>query len=495
LRPRFLFVGVLSAGAILLALPSAVVGAPTLPRLDVPRDLKVVSYFRTDAGWTEMWTDWQPDKIDADLTRAASLNANTVRVIVQPDLFGYPHPAAKYRARLAEFISLAAAHGLHVQLTLFDWWYGWEDVDGSKTWATELLAPYVEDPRIAFVELRNEILPNQATLPWASVMIPFLQGFLRDIPVTISVAGPDPPSRLRVLANGLGHIQPDFWDIHDFSGDGGVTYDLIRRAQRIARTTPVWIGEAGYPTTTIVSGCGGVPLTPSAQEAAQQHFFSVVSWATRATGSPDAGVWVLDDMVPKAVPDRPVVDTNPELHFGLFRLDGSAKPAADTVRAVFSGAEPDVFNAGFEDAVTSASGTAVPAEWSLTGNADFAQDTSVAAEGKASVRITPRHASRAASVSIVPPPAAVSGGTHVTVGALARRAAPGGSVFVVVEWMSREHRVVGRSASKPSTAAVGKWGELRLSSTAPRDAVYGRIDLVVRGATSPVWFDRVSFSR
>jgi hypothetical protein len=200
-------------------------------------------------------------------------------------------------------------------------------------------------------------------------------------------------------------------------------------------------------------------------------------------------------MVPKAVPDRPVAETNPELHFGLFRLDGSAKPAADTVRAVFSGAEPTDFNAGFEDAVTTTSGETVPAEWSLTGNADFAQDTSVAAEGKASVRITPRRVSRAASVSIVPPAAAVSGGAHVTVGALARRASADGSVFVVVEWMNREHRVVGRSASKPSTAAVGTWGELRLSSTAPRSAVYGRIDLVARGTTSPVWFDRVSFSR
>jgi len=493
-RPRTLLVGLLSAGAI-LALPAGVVASPTLQRLDVPRDLKVVSYYRTDAGWTEMWTDWRPDRVDADLARAASLSANTVRVIVQPDLFGYPHPSTKYTSRLAEFISLAAAHGLHVQLTLFDWWYSWDDVAGSKTWATELLAPYVDDPRIAFVELRNEILPNQATLPWASAMVPFLQGYLRDIPVTISVAGPDPPSRLRLLKQGLGWIQPDFWDIHDFSGDGGVTYNLIRRAQRIVGTTPLWIGEAGYATTTTVSGCGGVPLTPSAQEAAQQHFFSVVSWATRATGLPDAGVWVLDDMTPKAVPDRTVTDTNPELHFGLFRLDGSAKPAADTVRSVFRGVAPFGFNEGFEQAVSSASGAAVPAEWSLTGNADFAQDSTVAAEGHASVRITPRRVSRAASVSIIPPAGAVDRGAHLRVAVLARRAAANGSAFVVVEWLNRAHHVVGRSASKPSTATVGTWGELRLTTTSPRSAAYARVDLVVRGTTSPVWFDRVVLSR
>jgi len=217
---RTLLVGLLALGGV-LAVPGGVGGSPTLPRLDVPRDLKVVSYFRTDAGWTEMWTDWRPDRIDADLSRATSLHANTVRVIVEPDLFGYPHPSRKYTSRLAEFISLAAAHGLYVQLTLFDWWWSWEDVEGSKTWARELLAPYVGDPRIAFVELRNEITPNVVTIPWVRELIPFVQGYLRDIPVTLSVAGSNPPARLRLLADGLGWIRPDFWDIHDFSGEIG----------------------------------------------------------------------------------------------------------------------------------------------------------------------------------------------------------------------------------------------------------------------------------
>src|SRR5256714_519863 len=359
-------------------MPGGVSGSSTLPRLDVPRDLKVVSYFPADAGWTEMWTDWQPDRIDADLARAASLNANTVRAIVQPDLFGYPHPTEKYTARLADFVSLAAAHGLHVQLTIFDWWYRWEDVAGSKPWAKELLSPYVNDPRIAFVELRNEILPNEATMPWVRVMVPFVQGLLVDVPVTLSVAGPDPPARLGILARGLGWVQPDFWDIHDFSGDGGVTYTLIKRAQLIAGMTPVWIGEAGDPTTTVVSGCGGGSLPAPARE------------------------------------------------------------------------------------------------------------------GAAAVRVAPLRADRAASVSIVPPSAGVQQGTRVAVRALARRATPGGSVFLVVEWLNVARRVVGRVAAAPLHGAAGAWEELHVGAAAPRRAAYARVDLVVRGTTTPVWFDRVS---
>src|SRR5437763_2381877 len=77
----------LAAAAAALTVTSGSVATPTLARLDVPRDLKVVSYFPVHAGWTKMWTDCRPHQIDADLVRAASLHANTVRAIVQPDLF------------------------------------------------------------------------------------------------------------------------------------------------------------------------------------------------------------------------------------------------------------------------------------------------------------------------------------------------------------------------------------------------------------------------
>ena len=43
-------------------------------------------------------------------------------------------------------------------------------------------------------------------------------------------------------------------------------YHLIRRAQSVAGSMPLWIGETGYPTTTVVTGYGGVPRTVSGQE-------------------------------------------------------------------------------------------------------------------------------------------------------------------------------------------------------------------------------------
>jgi hypothetical protein len=483
--------------ASVVAVPGAATATATpLVRLDVPRDLKVVSYFPADAGWTRMWTDWQPDRIDADLARAASLHANTVRAIVQPNLFGYPHPSALYASRLERFVALAAAHRLHVQLTLFDWWYRWRDLRGSRTWARELLARYANDPRIAFVEVRNEVLPKPQVVAWLRVMIPFVRTALGGhTPVTVSVAGRDPTTRLARLVRALRNVRPDFWDVHEFGGGAELLHTSLERASAAAAPAPVWVGETGYPTTTASTGYGGVPLTDSAQEAAQGHFLATASWAAHAAGLPAIGIWALEDLAPAAVPNRVPLPTDPELHFGLFRTDGTAKPAAAVVRAVFMrGVAPASFNGGFEQAVTGEDGRAVPAQWSLDGDAAFTEDPEQRREGARSARVVLARPDATASLSIVPPDAAAPAGRDVVVRAWAERSSAAGSVFLVVEWRNAADRVVGRDASQP-VATTGAWQRLAVAAHSPRGAAYARIELVVRGTTAPAWFDGVSFRR
>ena len=487
---------------LLAAVAAAVVGIPNaatepgLARLDVPRDLKVVSYFPANAGWTKMWTDWQPERIDADLARAASLDANTVRALVQPSLFGYPHPSALYVSRLDRFVALAAAHRLHVQLTLFDWWYRWRDLAGSRTWARELLSRYANDPRIAFVEVRNEVLPKPQVARWLRAMIPFVQRVLAGrTPVTVSVAGRDPAARLAHLVRALRRVRSDFWDVHEFGGGGELMYDSIRRAAAAAAPVPLWIGETGYPTTTASTGYGGVPLTESGQEAAQAHFLATASWSAHAAGLPPVGVWALDDLVPAGVPDHTALPSDPELHFGLFRADGTPKPAAAIVRAVFAhGAAPMSFNGGFEQAVAAADGAQVPAEWSMDGAATFAEDTGIRQEGTASARVALSRADATASLSIAPPNAAGRPRTGVVARAWADRSSAAAHVSLVVEWRNANDRAVRRDASPP-LSAIGFWQQLVVAAHAPARAAYARIELVVRGATDPVWFDDVSFRR
>ena len=493
--------GELSVIRLLVVMAVALVVVPSaaaLNWLDVPRELKVVSYYPTNAGWTEMWTNWEPNVITTDFERAASLDANTVRAIIQPDTFGWPHPSPVYTARLAQFVAMAADHGLHVQLTLFDWWYRWPHVRESKTWVRELLTPYVDDPRIAFVELRNEILPKKETDTWARKMIPYVQALLHGAtPVTLSVAGHDPVRRLALLKKGLGDVQPDFFDLHYFGGQGGATaYDVFAQAKAIAAPTPLWIGETGYATLPDASGYGGIPETTAAQEAAQSRFLEAVNWAARANGLPPNGVWALNDLVPGAVPDRVAREDDPELHYGLFRVDGTAKPAASIVRAAFDDSTPLDFDAGFEDAVPSASGIVVPAQWEMSGrDMVFTRDTTVAASGVASARMAPYGGGGTGSFSIVPPDGGMHGGTRIDVAASAERADPNGQVFLVIEWHDGAGRLLRRDASDALGANATTWAALSVSGVAPRTAAYARVDLVARNVTAPVWFDDVTFTR
>jgi len=474
--------------AALLILVPGTAGGSQLGHLTAPRDLRVVSYYPSDAGWTEMWTNWDPARISADLDHAAAVHANTVRAIVQPNTFGYPHVSPVYAARLGEFVGLAAARGLHVQLTLFDWWYSWYDHRGSRTWARELLHPYAKDPRIAFVELRNEILPKPQTSAWAAIMIPFVRRLLPGTPITLSVAGPNALGKLRTLRRGLHSVRPDFYDLHYFGRGGASAYSVLSRAKEIVAPTPLWVGETGYPTILGGSGFGGLPRTRAAQEAGQAQFLATVAWAAQANGLAPIGVWQLGDLVPAAVPDRTVKPEDPELHYGLFRLDGSAKPAVDTVRSAFDGSVPVSFNNGFEDAIDGG----VPARWEMSGDGMwFAVDHSVAATGAASGEIA---GTGTASYSTVPPDGGVRHGDRISASVFARRADPSGSVSIVLEWHDRGDRLLARVAS-PQLLTVGAWAQLVVSGSAPRNAAYARIDLVAHGITTQVWFDDVAFSR
>ena len=325
-----------------------------------------------------MWEPWRPQRIAADLHRLRGLNANVVRVVLPANFIGYPEPEERYQERLREFVGIAARNGLHVQLTLFDWWGAYRDIEGSKQWARAVLEPYVGDPRIAFVELRNEIDTTDAdALAWTRELVPWLRDLLRkQTPVTVSVAGMTPVRDLRALVAALpARARPDFFDAHHFTGGGELAEQVFSTLRDVAAPTPLWIGELGYPTSTTHSGFAGVPLTPSGQEAAQAHYFKLCFRALARLGLPAPGIWILDDFAPDAIPQSDLSGQEPEYHFGLFREDGSAKPAAAAVRRLFAGRLGTGFNGGFEAAASAEDGTSVPAVWGSTGELRLVRDT------------------------------------------------------------------------------------------------------------------------
>ena len=290
--------------------------------------LREVNYYPSTDAWGGMWSDWRPAMIDADMARVASLGTNTVRIFVQPPSFGYPAPQPQYLAELSQFVSIAAAHGLSVHLTLFDSWSSYADIAGSKQWAAAILRPFHADPRVAVVELQNEINPaNPTATAWARTMLPAVRADA-GVPVTVSVTGWNSAAALASLVPALGSSQPDFYDLH-FYGNLPYVASVFSTAEQIAGDKPLFIGETGFSTNPLQNWPGIAP-TVAAYEAAQASFFYEIELTAYNMGLPPAAPWTLYDFAP-----TPFISPT-EQDFGLFRVDGSAKPAVPVIQAAFA---------------------------------------------------------------------------------------------------------------------------------------------------------------
>ena len=293
-------------------------------------DLKEVNYYPASDGWTYMWTRFQPTVIGRDFARIRALGANTVRIFIQPSVFGFPTVSPVMASRLSDVIELAAKHSLRVHLTLFDWWSQYTDIDGSKEWVSSLLSQYRDDPRIAVVELQNEIDPqSRAAVAWATTMIPYLSTVLPGTLRTVLIASVSPEVFALFTAE-LKSSPPDFWDYH-YYGPAADAYSVLSRIKALAAPRPLFVGETGYSTTAVPGG-------QAAQEQAQAAYYRAVFSATAALGLPDPAPWILNDFASGGIPPQsPSVDEPAQYGYGLFQLDGTPKPAVAVVRNAFSG--------------------------------------------------------------------------------------------------------------------------------------------------------------
>jgi hypothetical protein len=461
--------------------------------------VRSISYFPARGGWTLMWTRFDADAIERDMARIEWLGANTVRVIVPAGVFGFPEPEATMRERLETVVSLASRHGLQVQLTLFDWWHDYADVAGSRRWAASLLSPYAGDSRVAYVELQNEIRPQDVgAAEWAAALIPFVREVARK-PVTVSVPALDPASDLRLLRSALGSAQPDFYSAH-FYWRPELADAHLRAASAAVAPLPLQVGETGYSTAIPYDVLRGVPASSSAREAQQAYYLRSLAQVVRRLGLPAISPWILSDFAPEAIPsdDPGVYGNSREYRFGLFRVSGVAKPAAGELRTIFARGPGDGFNNGFEDAVRDGDGRAVPALWRIrsASNATFARDSKVARSGLASARIdgVATGTRPEAAFTIAPPDPAVREGDRSTVTGYARATGRCGAVRLALRWFSTEGRAVGGAQSEAVPCGTHGWRRLRASGVAPSGAAYIGVFLRAAGVLGHAWFDDVSYS-
>jgi hypothetical protein len=284
--------------------------------------LRCMNYYPSMNGWYYMWMNWDPATTAHDFAKiASSLHANCVRIIVPADKhFGYPTPSSKMLNELSQAITLANKQGLQVDLTLFDAFSSYSDLLGSKQWAAAVVSSYRNDARIAYIDLHNELdNTNSSAITWAKTMLAYLHELAGDIPLTVSVT-----HGISNLARQVSNQVPvDFYNFHFYS-DPAQAYSIFQQALRTVGTAkPLLIGETGYSTLT------------TAEEAKQDRYIRTVEYAARQSGLPFASPWIYSDFADQAHVPSGVLGTT-EQYYGLYRADGTLKPAGATIASLFN---------------------------------------------------------------------------------------------------------------------------------------------------------------
>lgn len=472
---RLSVVGLVFACActVLLAPPRAAAG-PFL----VPQQMKLVAYYPARDGWTYMWGRWRPRTIDRDLALLASLNANTVRIFLQPVAFEFPRPDPQAAAKLDTVLALAARHGLRVELSLFDWWFDYGRIADSEAWVRDLLGRYAGDPRIAAVELRNELDPGDASaVAWARVLLPYVRTVLPGVPVTLSVSAHDPVDRLATLSRELAPVAPDFWSLHYYDKPEYALW-TIAAARAAVAPVPIVVGETGYEPNLSAAA----PRSRDDLAAEQTRYFRTLANATALLGLPPPGVWALLDFAAGA---SPLPMPRGEYGFGLFRVDGSAKPDAQVVRSVF--ATPGQVDAGFDG------GFEQPGlgPWRAHG-AGVSRDTAAARSGAGSAALAP-DGGRAA-LTTIPPAPWVTAGQTATLTAWACGSSATGTTRVAIRWFAADGSPLGDAGSAPLPPGSTGWTQLTVAAPAPAGAAYLGLALTSEGNAGSARFDDVALA-
>ncbi|MBS2964720.1 hypothetical protein KGA66_16805 [Actinocrinis puniceicyclus] len=465
------------------------------------RTLRLMNYFPSDAGWQYMWTRWEPDRIDHDFAVMATMGVNTVRITVFPDVMGFPTPSAAMRSRLAQILGMAGAHGLKVQLSLFDQFTDFADIPDSLTWAHDLLEPLAGSSRqIGFIDLRNEIdapatmddpaVHRPQVYRWLDALLPAVRHDAHGVPVALSVTEPAHISALRVALR----VEPDFWDLHYYSSDA-LAYATMDEAIQAAAPRPVFVGETGFATAADGSP-PGLPAAAPSLEAYQAHYYQVIEQAALSLCLGPAAPWALYDFTRAAIPSRQQPD---QYAFGLLDTDGKPKPAAAVIRRIFHGASiGDDFNGDFSQAVTTPRGE-LPAVWRLwePDQARFALDPARGHETPGSARISDSGGSAEGMPAFytVPVQPQTVPGYRYRVTAWVRGQAATGTTVVNVSWFDSRGVFISGCDSAALDPGDTDWTELEATGTAPPAAAFAEIWLKSAHNSGAVWFDDVTWTR
>jgi hypothetical protein len=503
--PSFLFrrhpLKRICSGVLLLAMlglplgSMPVLAAVTVLANDAAAPLHEISYYPRNFAWEALWQHWTQARVqmDADLDRIQSLGANTVRIFLQPAALGYPLPSTVMLANFEDALALIAEHGLKVHVNLFDCWESYTDLSGSQTWLNAVVAPHKDDPRIEVWELRNEVgLDQPAIRTWVQTLFPVLKQQAGISPVTVSVSKVEWLDDVTALT---GTTPPDIYSLHLYPPDA-LTWThnfpaVLDSALQVVPKEKLLIGEFGLSTYEY-------------SDASQADLYNDVLYYASQKGITQMGAWTLNDFPPGTLQCGGYIPRPQEWYFGLYRADGTEKPAAAMLREAFHGNSPTasrspaLINRSFEglNGYSQAIDNWWPWDEQWTWQPHGVQDATVARSGSCSARLS---GPGTMAVGLYLAPALeVNPLLRYSLEAYTRTQNLSGWVRIALSWFDKNEAWLGQTIS-PVIVTPNQPDWIRLAidrTTPPPEAAYVQLFVQMNSIdpTTQVWFDDIRLS-
>jgi hypothetical protein len=302
-----------------------------LIRLGQPVQIKGVNYYPQGRPWAEMWQQWDGPQIERELRLARDqLGVNAVRVLLPYDLSGDGRDAGlvggRLLSRMRQLARIAGDLDMRLIVALFDFSEAFPEA-GTRAEAAQLdylrtlLGNFAGDDRIMAWDLHNE--PDNYKLWREQGQAQQVLGWLGRMADEVHRLAPN-----HLVTVGMAHYEhlyapgPDGRRVVDYSDVVSVhiynASDAARQLEEVRRHTgkPILLEEFGWPT--------GPECAVRGYDESQQEW--VYRTTLEAARGRVAGVvaWTLRDYDPS----RSYRWETREEHYGLYRPDGSLKPAA-----------------------------------------------------------------------------------------------------------------------------------------------------------------------
>ena len=282
-----------------------------------------INYYPQAAPWRLFWQKFDPLQVEKDFALIQSLGLNTVRIFIPFDDVGGPNLISVQADKLSSLLQLADGYGLKVIVTLFDLRSDynllfWSAADRQLE---ALLTRFRQNPVILAWDIKNEPDGDYSTAgkplvdAWLGHTLTLARLFDPNHLLTIGWATPQ-------TAVGLsGDV--DFVSFHYYAPANefpGAYHGL----QQAVAPKPVLLSEFGLPTWNSFFFPNGH------SEPEQAVYYADLLTAMRKSDAVGSLAWTLYDFqaIPSYVAGRFPWQTGPQKYLGIYRTNGTPKPAA-----------------------------------------------------------------------------------------------------------------------------------------------------------------------